>query len=106
MIEVRIPEADWKHHANHHVVLGNLVLTSLRAAGIPATGTLALEGVKRGELTLFRMVDPDDLDEAQLYCYRWRDLGDVDNSPRTFETNSRGHQIIKCGMHAIQDDEL
>lgn len=105
MIEVRIPEEDYKLHAKHHVVLGNMVLNSLRAAGIPAVGILALEGVKRGELTLFRMVDPDDLDGAQLYCYRWRDLEDVDNKPLTFETNSRGHQIVKAGKHA-EDDEL
>lgn len=105
MIEVRIPQADFDLHRKHHVTLGNLLCVLLKEAGIPVVGLLALEHVERGELTQFRMADDDSLDDELLYCYRWRDDGDTENTPRTTYKGRRGEHVIKTGIHA-EDDEL
>jgi len=66
VIEVRIPVADVDRHENE-VLRGQVVLTRLRDAGIPAYGILWLRGVAHGVLRMWK----DDLFDDIVY--QWED---------------------------------
>lgn len=66
MIEVRIPQARLAA-LNNEVHVGMHILSELRAAGVPAEGTLFVRGVTAGSL----QVEFDDL-ASDEWVWTWR----------------------------------
>ena len=85
--------------AGHETLVGSLICSSLKQAGIPAIGTFALRGVERGSLTYETNI------ERSKHMFVWRE--DEDDREKTFIRSQlkNGAVVFKSGRHA-EDDEL
>lgn len=97
MIEVRYTPGRLDR-LNHDTLIGEHIVSALRAANIPVNGYFALSGVKHGELSMY--------EEQGVIVFRWRE-NDQDREIN-FQVSSRlrhGQIISKSGRH-LDDDEL